>query len=46
MILWVPSFLQFSNDEISVVQRGMPWSSYLMVAGVVIGDDEGGCCCG
>ncbi|MDI9370739.1 MAG: hypothetical protein GX181_08460 [Synergistaceae bacterium] len=46
MILWVPSFIEFVNDEVAVVQRGLPWSSYLMIAGVLLDSDGEGCCRG
>jgi hypothetical protein len=43
VVLWVPSFMEFKNNEILIVQRGFLWSAYLMLVGVLSEADEA-CC--
>jgi len=43
VVLWVPSFMEFKNNEILIVQSGFLWSAYLMVVGV-LSESEGSCC--
>ncbi len=38
--LWVPSYMQFRNNEVEVVQRGFLWSAYLMLSGVLVEPEE------